>query len=488
MSTITKINVGGVDYDIGGTEYTAGSGISISNGELSVKVDGTTLVVDENGALSAVGGGGSGGTEYTSGDGIRVDQSAHTISINYNSSYFSVGTNGELLLVNGKPGTKIDNYAGNYWIQATNDLNTGYPGNPRGNGAVDLQQYRSSNNQVASGNYSTAMGYGNTASGNYSVAMGYSNTASGNYSVAMGDFNTASGKSSVAMGSGNTSSGTNSVAMGSDNLASSNYSIAMGEANTTSGYISVAMGQLNTASGDYSVAIGYYNTAGGYSSVAMGEHTKASGYSSVAMGEHNKASGESSTALGAYNTIEKNSSYSLIAGNNNTVNAENAIATGRENNATIPNSVSSNYSPYFGFNEDYPDNKYGNCGFFGLRVEPGKPKGTALFNLDINSTLIARIDIIVLDNSSSFSDGPPIVSFNIIVINYLITKNVNISTGSTYHSELIRFYIENNTLYVAFDGMLNRRPIQIGVFYTLCTAMAQGGGNSSGSSSGGSAY
>lgn len=336
MSTITKINVGGIDYDIGGTEYTAGDGIDISNGELSVKIDGSTITVDSNGVLSAVGGGGS----------------------------------------SGNAGTKIVSAEGKTSLQVVTNLSPTYTGNPRGNGAVDLQQFRNSNDQVASGNFSVAMGYNNTAGG----------------------------------------------------------------------------------------------------------------YSSVAMGYVNKANGESSIALGAYNTIEKNSSYSLIAGNNNTVNAENAIATGRENNATIPNSVSSNYSPYLGFNEDYPDNKYGNCGFFGLRVGSYKSGDTALFKLDFNSILIARIDIITCDNSGSFIDGPPVVSFNIIVTDCEITKNVNISAGNTSAAEFIRFYVMNNTLYVAFDDMVGRRPIQIGVFYTLCTAMTQGGGNSSGSSSGSSAY
>ena len=435
---------------------TIGDNISVSSGKISVGTASTSSfgvvkigsgININNGVISVSGGGGGGGTEYTSGDGIYIDPSSYTVSINYYSSHFSIGTNGELLLVNGEPGTKIDNDGYyNYWIQSTNNLNTSYPGNSRGNGAVDLQQYRDSNDQVASGNFSVAMGSNNTASGYYSVATGYYNTVRGDYSVATGYYNTVSGY----------------------------YSVAMGSNNISSGYYSVVMGGNNISSGDYSVATGYYNTV--------------SGYYSVAMGSNNTASGDYSVALGAYNTIEKNSNYSLITGNNNIVNAENAIATGRENNATIPNSVSSNYSPYFGFNEDYPDNKYGNCGFFGLRVDPGRHEDTALFKLDFDSILIARIDVIVHDNSASFSDAPPIVSFNIIVTDCLITKNVNISTGSTTNVGLIRFYVVNNTLYVAFDGILSRRSIQIGVFYTLYTAMTQGGGNSSGSSSGSSAY
>ena len=77
MSKITQISVGGVLCDIGGTEYTAGNGINISNGELSVKIDGSTITADANGVLSATGG----GTEYTNGTGITID-SNNSISVN----------------------------------------------------------------------------------------------------------------------------------------------------------------------------------------------------------------------------------------------------------------------------------------------------------------------------------------------------------------------------------------------------------------------
>lgn len=90
MSTITKINVGGVDYDIGGTEYTAGSGINISNGELSVKIDGSTITTDTNGVLSATGG----GTEYTAGTGITIN-SNNAISANIDNDTITA-TNGVL--------------------------------------------------------------------------------------------------------------------------------------------------------------------------------------------------------------------------------------------------------------------------------------------------------------------------------------------------------------------------------------------------------
>jgi len=78
MSKITQISVGGVLCDIGGTEYTAGNGINISNGELSVKIDGSTITADSNGVLSASS---TPDTEYTAGTGITID-SNNAISVN----------------------------------------------------------------------------------------------------------------------------------------------------------------------------------------------------------------------------------------------------------------------------------------------------------------------------------------------------------------------------------------------------------------------
>ena len=76
-------------------------------------------------------------------------------------------------------------------------------GNARGTQAVDMQDNRSSNSQVASGNYSVVSGgRRNTASGADSVVGGgYQNVASGNYSAVPGGLqNTASGLYSFAAG------------------------------------------------------------------------------------------------------------------------------------------------------------------------------------------------------------------------------------------------------------------------------------------------
>ena len=88
-----------------------------------------------------------------------------------------------------------------------------------------------SNNNTASGDYSTAMGIQTTASGNYSTAMGAYTTASGNYSTAMGVYTTASGGMSTAMGYYTTASGDYSTAMGYQTEASDRSSLVIGEYN-----------------------------------------------------------------------------------------------------------------------------------------------------------------------------------------------------------------------------------------------------------------
>jgi hypothetical protein len=100
-------------------------------------------------------------------------------------------------------------------------------GNARGNGAVDLQTYRSNATQVASGSSSVAIGSNNTSSSNTSVAIGYNNNSSGTYSIAIGGGNASSGPISVAMGGYSTSSAFYSTAIGYYCVASGDNSIAL---------------------------------------------------------------------------------------------------------------------------------------------------------------------------------------------------------------------------------------------------------------------
>lgn len=122
-------------------------------------------------------------------------------------------------------------------------------GNKRGARAADLQTSRASADQVASG-----LG---------SFVAGNNNLASANYTVALGGGNIASNAGAFVAGSGNTSSGIASFAVGLANLASGKGASAFGGSNTVSGTYASAFGVLGTASGNASVAFGAYSTTNG---------------------------------------------------------------------------------------------------------------------------------------------------------------------------------------------------------------------------------
>lgn len=101
----------------------------------------------------------------------------------------------------------------------------------------------------------------------FAVSSGRSsqgNVASGQYAIAMGAYTTASGNNSLAGGQESVASGNNSVAIGYCNTASESASIAFGHTNDATGFASFTIGTANDASGSCSVAAGTGNTALGY--------------------------------------------------------------------------------------------------------------------------------------------------------------------------------------------------------------------------------
>lgn len=101
----------------------------------------------------------------------------------------------------------------------------------------------------------------------FAVSSGRSsqgNVASGQYAIAMGAYTTASGNNSLAGGQESVASGNNSVAIGYCNTASESASIAFGHTNDATGFASFTIGAANDAFGSCSVAAGTGNTALGY--------------------------------------------------------------------------------------------------------------------------------------------------------------------------------------------------------------------------------
>jgi hypothetical protein len=179
----------------------------------------------------------------------------------YAATTLIAGNNQPLnLTINGTNVLRIASVYDPVYTSVTVNSVGGYSGNVISNGFVGGfigGGGNSSNPNRVGGDYASVLGgLDNIASGNYSTAMGLGNTASGPGSTAMGVGNTASGSSSTAMGNVTSASGLRSTAMGGNNIASGDYSIAMVENTIASGGSSIAMGANSTASGYGSTAMG----------------------------------------------------------------------------------------------------------------------------------------------------------------------------------------------------------------------------------------
>lgn len=146
-------------------------------------------------------------------------------------------------------------------------------GNARGNGAVDLQTYRTNPNQVASGSQSVTLGALNLASGASAVAMGNANTANGEHSIAMGYYCYTDSASAVAMGYSSYANGFCSVAIGAISKAYGYYSLALGYSCHADGYYSAAIGSYgstNNISSKVAIGTAFSTSSGAYQMGQLG--------------------------------------------------------------------------------------------------------------------------------------------------------------------------------------------------------------------------
>lgn len=170
------------------------------------------------------------------------------------------------------PNTAYGIYHPLYRVAATDAIQADSGGNARGTKAIDLQQERIADTQVASGVRAVITGgWGNTASGDHSSASNLITTASGVASHAEGDESVASGVASHAEGLGTTASGNNGA------HAEGDSSVASGMSAHAEGAATLASGTFSHAEGDHSVASGYASHAQNYSCVAAGDHSFAGG-------------------------------------------------------------------------------------------------------------------------------------------------------------------------------------------------------------------
>ncbi len=154
-----------------------------------------------------------------------------------------------------------------------------------------------------------------TASGNYSVAVGRGNSVTGAGSVALGRQNNIAGNYSFATGYNNNVSGAQSAAVCQTNKATGSACFAEGYNNTSSGTATHAEGHTTTASGNQAHSEGYLTKATGGVSHAEGWDNEASGGASHVEGHANVANHSCQHVFGAYNVADPSEAATYEQGN-----------------------------------------------------------------------------------------------------------------------------------------------------------------------------
>lgn len=217
----------------------------------------------------------------------------------------------------------------------------------------------------AGNEYSTAVGQGANATYAFTTAVGNNSAASGDHSTALGYGTFAQGSNTMAIG-GAKANGTNLTVIGNNSTASASYrdnisnSTAIGGAHISASD-AAAIGSNATVNGQYGVALGH-NSNVSASSTGVGEGTKASntgtalgygaqssGYQSAAVGAGSNATGQNAVSLGgggawgdysiALGSGAGTTAHGIAIGQNSGAWGENAIAIGEGTNAWRANSI-----------------------------------------------------------------------------------------------------------------------------------------------------
>lgn len=134
-------------------------------------------------------------------------------------------------------------------------------GTARGQYAVDLQLYRSSSNNVASGNYSFCAGSQCTAENDSSIAIGASAKSTASSAVSIGNSSWANAASSFAIGNTATTGAANSYAIGDGATTNSSLSQAFGFDTRTDGTYSTTFGRQSRANNYGSISFASGSTS-----------------------------------------------------------------------------------------------------------------------------------------------------------------------------------------------------------------------------------
>ena len=244
----------------------------------------TILPEDRFYRISRIGTGGTGGTTYSAGTGIEISNSLISLNTTYTDTlYLAIGYTSlsnftdDILWTSGFNATGDNRWGGG---ADTHVAGTGYLYNDSTTMYLNETQLNENTISVtgwddgvgplsikwgglttASGNRATAWGDETNASQFRSTAWGYKTLSSGIDSTAWGWDTSATGQQSTAWGENTMSSGSESTAWGYGTIASNNQATAWGLSTIASGAYSTAFGRNINVSGENSVGIGLNDTA-----------------------------------------------------------------------------------------------------------------------------------------------------------------------------------------------------------------------------------
>ena len=361
----------------GGTSYTAGQAIDITNGAISVDY-GSGLGLGTNGELQVEW---SEGPTQLAGSGLSANTQTGQLDVDFTSVQGKL-TAGSGITISGNTISATGGGGGScLWSSGTAQNSLVSPGadaSSQGSDASGIGAIVIGDDSNANGDYSFAHGQGSMANGVYSAAFVNSNST-GDYSFAAGSGADAQADYSVALGGGivvsdnsdpqNPIDALRGVAIGEGatvngvcglafmgGTATGEHSVAMGDsANANEMYSTALTG--STAAGNYSfaassgIAHAHYSTAlsgaeaFGEGAFAAGQRNKAYGYGAAALGymaqTYSQADGTDvsdpnagEVALGRYNYSEDGVVFSVGCGSENPNDADNP---NRQNAITITN-------------------------------------------------------------------------------------------------------------------------------------------------------
>jgi len=179
------------------------------------------------------------------------------------------------------------------------------------------------------GDFSVAMGSGNTASGQFSLALVNGSSAEAESAVAIGNGARAVQQDDLALGQSALANGSSATAIGESTEATGQSSIAIGSSAHSIGLESTALGKSCQAEATNSTAIGFGSQALGNESLAIGSGIRTDSFREFSLGSHNTNGGGSQTAWVATDRL-------LAIGNGATaLSASNAMVILKNGNTGI---------------------------------------------------------------------------------------------------------------------------------------------------------